>query len=77
MLPAFVNIIEKVVFTKIYVHFPPNNLFTSSQFGFREGISTKNGVSIMLDSIYHIVLIKVILLMACFNILRKPLKQIQ
>ena len=51
ILPAFGKIIEKVVSTQIYEQFALNNLFTNSQFGFRKGISTENGVSTIIDSI--------------------------
>ena len=34
-------------------YFVPNNLSTNSQFGFRKGISTENGVSTIIDSISH------------------------
>ena len=51
ILPAFGKIIEKVVSTQISEHFALNNLFTNSQFGFRKGISTEDGVSTVIHSI--------------------------
>lgn len=51
ILPFLSKILEKVLYNQIYDYFEKNNLFTSSQFGFRKGKNTGLAVMTFLNQI--------------------------
>lgn len=52
VLPAFSKILEKVVYIQLNNYFVQNNLFSSSQFGFRGNLSTETAVHEIADILY-------------------------
>lgn len=49
VVPIFSKILEAVVKSQLYEYFVSNNLFSSSQFGFRAGLSTIDAVERVVD----------------------------
>ena len=52
ILPVISKIFEKVVYNQVYEYFSKNNLFYSSQYGFREQHSTELAAAELVDRIY-------------------------
>ena len=52
ILSAFSKIIEKLVSIRLVSYFNENNMFSSSQFGFRSGLSTEDAVQKVVTSLY-------------------------
>ena len=52
ILSAFSKIIEKLVSIRLVNYFNDNNMFSSSQFGFRSGLSTEDAVQKVVTSFY-------------------------
>ena len=46
------KILEKVVAKRLTKYFTSNSLFTDRQFGFREGMSTENGIQVLVIAVY-------------------------
>lgn len=53
ILPAISKIIEKVIYLQIHKHFLDNNLYFSSQYGFRESHSTELAILEVVDRITY------------------------
>ena len=51
LLPSFSKILEKIVYKRLYSFFSRFNLFSNSQFGFREGHSTSHANYLLIDRI--------------------------
>lgn len=51
-MPAFSNILEKIVTNQVVQYFNVNDLLSSSQYGFRNGLSTTDAVQHFVDSVY-------------------------
>ena len=44
ILPVINKVYEKVFYSRLYAYFSTNNLLSSSQFGFRSGVSTEHAL---------------------------------
>ena len=53
ILNSFSKILEKLAHLQLYSYLTENNILSSSQFGFRSGLSTDNAVNSMSRSIYE------------------------
>ena len=51
VLPIFSKIYEKVFYNRLYNYFSTNNLFSPSQFGFRQGTSTEHALLKFTDDV--------------------------
>ena len=52
LLVIMSKILEKVVAKRLTKYFTSNSLFTDSQFGFREGMSTENAIQVLVNAVY-------------------------
>ena len=52
VLPCFFNILEGLMYNRLYKYLKENNILYEKQFGFQEGCSTSDAIVLLVDKIF-------------------------
>ena len=53
VLPCFSKMLERIMYNRLYLYFPENNLFYNKEFGFQKGHSTDLAIAQLADEIHE------------------------
>ena len=53
ILPCFSKMLERIMYNRLYLYFPENNLFYNKEFGFQKGHSTDLAIAQLADEIHE------------------------